>query len=83
MTRRLPNEVRGARDSLAALAAEFDEAASNWRRQAAESKKDGSVSSVCGEDDIPAHVLSSLRASTFEYVAKRVRSKIADEGWAP
>jgi hypothetical protein len=47
----------------------FEEIAQRWEASAKQAKVDGSRSSIMGEDGIPSHVLSRLRALTWRDAA--------------
>lgn len=60
------------------VAHEMGEAAARWRETAAKQKAEGSVSSMCGEEGVPSHVISTARAMTWEAAADVLRKALAE-----
>lgn len=60
------------------VARKMDEAAERWRATAAEQLREGSKSSMCGEEGVPSHVISMARAISFEGAAKTVREALGE-----
>lgn len=66
-----------AREAHEQLIADLEKAAANWRESATKERTEKWVASMCGENGIPAHVISTARAISFEGAAKTARAALA------
>jgi predicted RNase H-like nuclease (RuvC/YqgF family) len=51
---------------------ECEEAAARWRASADKERREGSRSSMCGEEGVPSHVITTARAISWEGAAKTI-----------